>query len=101
MTFDCVKEETLKDKKMIKLIYYIQAGFLETNIHLPLEFHEFWIIRNFLMCGDRKRELDHNKLLPHSSKFQYDVSRIVISSSLRTEVLKVLHSAHHGVTEMN
>jgi len=81
VTFDQVKEETLKDKQMMKLIHYIQAGFPETKDHLPLELHEFWIIRyslfmmdGVIMCGDRKRELNHNKLLPPSSIFQDDVS---------------------------
>ena len=108
VTFDRVKEETLKDKQMMKLIHYIQAGFPETKDHLPLELHEFWIIRyslfmmdGVIMCGDRKRELNHNKLLPPSSIFQDDVSRIVIPPSLRKEVLRVLHSAHQGVTAMN
>ena len=34
------------------------------------------------MCGDRKRELDHNRLLSPSSIFQDGVSRIVILPSL-------------------
>ena len=54
-----------------------------------------------IMYGDHKRELNHNKLLPPSSIFQDDVSRIVIPPSLRKEVLRVLHSAHQGVTAMN
>ena len=60
VTFDRVKEETLKDKQMMKLIHYIQAGFPETKDHIPLELHEFWIIRyslfmmdGVIMCGDR------------------------------------------------
>ena len=53
------------------------------------------------MCSDRKRELDHNKLLPPSSIFQDDVYRIVIPPSLRKEVISVLHSAHQGVIAMN
>ena len=66
MIFDRVKEEILKDKQMMKLIDYIQADFPETKDHLSLELHKFWIIRYSLfiiMCGDHKRELDHNKLL--------------------------------------
>ena len=108
VTFDRVKEETLKDNQMLKLIHYIQAGFPETKDHLPLELHEFWIVRyslfiidGVIMCSDRKRELDHNKLLSHSSIFQDDVYRIVIPPSLRKEVISVLHSAHQGVTAMN
>ena len=108
VTFDRVKEETLKDNQMMKLIHYIQAGFPETKDHLPLELHEFWIVRyslfiidGVIMCSDRKRELDHNKLLSHSSIFQDDVYRIVIPPSLRKEVISVLHSAHQGVTAMN
>ena len=54
-----------------------------------------------IMCGNRKQELDHNKLLSPSSIFQDDVYRIVIPPSLRKEVLRVLHSAHQGVTAMN
>ena len=53
------------------------------------------------MCSDRKRELDHNKLLSPSSIFQDDVYRIVIPTSLRKKVISVLHSAHQGVTAMN
>ena len=49
------------------------------------------------MCGDRKREQDHNKLLLPSSISQDDVSRIVIPLSLR----KVLYSVHQGVTAIN
>ena len=45
MTFDRVKEETLKDTQMMELIYYIQSGFPETKDHLPLKLHEFWIVR--------------------------------------------------------
>jgi len=108
VTFDRVKEETLKDSQMMKLIHYIQAGFPESKDHLPLELHEFWIVRyslfiidGVIMCSDRKRELDHNKLLSHSSIFQDDVYRIVIPPSLRKEVISVLHSAHQGVTAMN
>ena len=41
VTFDRVKEETLKDKKMMKFIHYIQAGFPDTKDHLPLELQEF------------------------------------------------------------
>ena len=108
MTFDRVKEETLKYKQMMKLIHYVQVGFPETIDDLPLVLHEFWIVRYSLfmmdgvtMCGDRKQELDHNKLLSPSSIIQDDVYRIVIPPSLRKEVLRVLHSAHQGVTAMN
>ena len=53
------------------------------------------------MFGDRKRELDHNKLLSPSSIFQDNVYRIVIPPSLRKEVISVLHSTHQGFTAMN
>ena len=56
-----------------------------------------WVI----MCGDRKRELDHNKLQSFSSIFKDDVYRIVVLPSLRKEVIRVLHSAHQWVTAMN
>jgi len=46
------------------------------------------------------KKLDRNKLLPSSSIFQDDVSRIVIPPSLRKEVLKLLHSAYQGFTAM-
>ena len=41
VTFDRVKEETFKDKKMMKLIHYTQAGFPDTKYHIPLDFYEF------------------------------------------------------------
>ena len=52
MTFDRVKEETLKDKQMIKLVHYIQASFPETKDHLPLEFNKFLIVRYSLFMMD-------------------------------------------------
>jgi len=62
VTFDRVKEENLKDKQMMKLVHYIQTGFPETEDHLPLELHEFLIIRyslfmmdGVIICGDRKK----------------------------------------------
>ena len=75
---------------MMKLIHYIQAGFPETKDHLPLELHEFCIVRyslfimdRVIMCSDHKRELNHNKLLSPDSIFQDDMYRIVIAPSLR------------------
>ena len=35
VTFDRVKEEMLKDKQIMKLIHYIQAGFPDTKDNLP------------------------------------------------------------------
>ena len=52
VTFDRVKEETLKDKQMIKLVHYIQASFPETKDHLPLEFNKFLIVRYSLFMVD-------------------------------------------------
>ena len=82
--FDRMKEETLKDKQMMNLIHYIQAGFPEIKDYLPLELHELWIVRyswfimdGAIMCGDRQREFGYSKLLLTSSIFQDDMSRVV------------------------
>ena len=53
------------------------------------------------MYGDSKRKLGHNTVVPPSGIFQDDACRIVIPQLLRKEVLRVLHSAHQGVTATN
>ena len=76
MNFDRVKEETSKDKLIVKFIHYIQDGFPETKDHLPFELYDLWIVwyslfmmDGVIMCDDRKRKPGHNKLLSTSSYF--------------------------------
>ena len=52
------------------------------------------------MCSDCKRELNHNNLLSPSSIFLDNVSRIFFILLLRNDDLRVLQSAHQGVTAM-
>ena len=53
-----------------------------------------------IMRSDHERQLRYESLPPNNN-FHNDVNMIIISPSLRTEVFKVLHSAHQRVTAMN
>ena len=53
VTFEGVREKTLKAEKMMKLTQYFQAGFPNTNDNLPEELHEFWVICYSLFMIDK------------------------------------------------
>ena len=88
----------------MKLTQCIQPGFSNTKNNLPLELCGFWMICHLLSMMDKvniyrdnERELHHESLQPKSN-LNNNVSKIIIPSTLRTEVVRVLHSAHQGVT---
>ena len=62
--------------------------------------HSLFMMDKVIMRGDHEREL-HYELLSPNSNFNNDESRILIPSSLSSEVLRIQHSAHQGVTAIN
>lgn len=108
VTWERVVEETKKDSTMMKLAHFVEFGFPENKQDLPPELHEFWTIRAYLYMLDKVvMRCDYDKL-PQlndsdilTENYRVDLSRIIVPPVLRPEVLKVLHSAHQGVTAMN
>ena len=79
-----IKTATSNDKCINNLIQYITSGFPTTKKRLRSHLHRFWNVRNELSV------LDGLALYGH---------RVIIPSSLHSEVLEILHSAHQGITE--
>lgn len=85
ITWQQVKEETLKDETMTQLVALVENGFPTEKYKLTCPLKQFWEFRNSLFSAD-------------GIIFYKD--RIVIPPSLRDGILKILHSAHQGVTSM-
>ena len=85
ITIERIKSATSEDECIQKLIKYISCGFPSANDELPPDAQPFWNVRNELT--------NVRDLVLYGT-------RIVVPSSLRSEILEVLHSAHQGVTGM-
>ena len=86
VTWEEVRRLTSKDKSLQLLSTLVQSTFLQKKQELPLELQQYWQARSGLAVSD-------GVLLYNG--------RIVILPQARNRVLKVLHSAHQGVTGMN
>ena len=82
-----ISKETSSDPTLSKLIAYLRAGFPPDRISLDDALKPFWNIRQFLYLTDE-------------DVLMYD-GRVIIPSSLRDRVLKLLHSAHQGTSSMH
>ena len=60
--------------------------------------HSLSMMNKIIMRRDHERDLHHEQLPPNSN-LHNDV--IIVPPSLRTEVLRVMHSTHQGVTAVN
>ena len=86
ITWDQVREATASDESMCNLLNLIlEYNFPKTRNQMPDKLHDFYTIRDSLHCYD-------NVILYNN--------RIVIPPSLRAQVLKALHSAHQGTSNM-
>ena len=85
VTWDRVKEATKSDLDLQQLIMYVIDGFPENSASLPTSLQCFWRFRDSLLVVDDVILFD---------------DRVVIPTSLRSEVCKILHSAHQGTNSM-
>ena len=85
VTWDRVKEETGIDRDMQELVQVITAGFHNGLDELPRPVAQFWRHRETLNVVDGVVMLGE---------------RVVIPPRLRKEILRHLHGAHQGVSQM-
>ena len=85
VTWDNVKEATASDVNMCALINLIEFGFPGSRHQMPDTLHDYFSLRDGLHSFD--------------GVILYN-SRVVIPLSLRSEIMKALHSAHQGVSAM-
>ena len=78
VTIERIKSATSEDECIQKLIKYISCGFPSAKDEIPPDVQPFWNVRNELT--------NVRDLVLHGT-------RIVVPSSLRSEILEVLHSA--------
>ena len=83
VTWEQVKLSVAKDTDMVELVAWIQGGCLGMKGDLAGNVQEYWGIRG---------ELSVTEGVPLYGE------RTIIPRSLRQAVLKMLHSAHQGVT---
>ena len=86
ITWNLVRHECMQDQMVQELSHTIVSGFPQSRDALPASIQPFWKFRHDLYI------IDGVVLMRR---------RIIIPSSLRSEVLESLHSAHQGVTAMN
>ena len=86
MTWERLKCETAKDNNMVELIRLVESGFPDRRDEVPDKFAEYWRIKDALYSVD--------------GVLVY-MDRAIVPTSLRNEVLEVLHAANQGVTSMN
>lgn len=85
ITWDDVRLATSSDPSMVELLNMIEDGFPERPGDLPYDlrpYHQY-----------------HDKLTTFDGVALYK-DRIIIPTSLRTQALEALHSAHQGVSQM-
>ena len=85
VTWNCVKIATIKDTMLQQLKSYILTSFPTSINELPTELQPYWQYRNELSVVDEVILVG---------------SRVLIPTPLRSDVCKVLHSAHQGTTAM-
>ena len=85
ITWDQIREATASDASLCDLLDLIEQGFPATRHDMLNGLHDFFGIRDSLHAYD-------NVVLYKT--------RVVVPSSLRSEVLKALHSAHQGTANM-
>ena len=85
VTWDDVRTASNSDPSILKLIDIIESGFPESNDTLPTELRPYFQFRD--------------KLTSFDGVALYN-DRIIIPPSLRDKVLRALHSAHQGVSQM-
>jgi len=86
ITWDLVRRESMQDQMVQELSHTIVSGFPQSRDALPVSIQPFWKFRHDLCIIDGVVLMKRH---------------IIIPTSLRSEVLQSLHSAHQGVTAMN
>ena len=82
ITWDMVKQQLLKDETYSNLSSWITSGCKGPTEDLPPHIKPYWKLRNDLHCVE------------YVPMFN---DRTIIPTSMRKQVLEVLHSAHQGV----
>ena len=85
ITWELVKEASLKDEELLMLKELIINDFPSTKAELPSQLEKY--------CEFRKLLNGHDNVVLYSD-------RIIVPASLRQQVLETLHSAHQGVSSM-
>ena len=85
ITWNDIRVATSSDHSMVELIDRIENGFPEAKDNLPTELRPYFQFRD--------------KLTSFDGVALYN-DRIIIPPSLRDKVLRALHSAHQGVSQM-
>ena len=85
ITWELVKEASLKDEELLMLKELIINDFPSTKAELPSQLEKYWEFRKLLNV--------HDNVVLYSD-------RIIVPASLRQQVLETLHSAHQGVSSM-
>ena len=108
VTWDLVREETMKDPVMKNLASLINTVFPLEKHELPEDLHPYWPIRHNLYIIDGVILMGDQVVIPHTLRHQVTQeqietsnARIIIPPALRKEVVRSLHSAHQGITSMN
>ena len=108
ITWDIVKEETLSDTTMHKLVTLIKSAFPEDRMDMPPQLLPYWSVRNNLYILDGVVLMNDSVVVPSNLRSTVSASeyagcnvRIIVPEKLRAEVVTTLHSAHQGVSGMN
>ena len=108
VTWDLVREETIKDATMQQLAALVNTIFPEEKQDLPSSLLPYWSIRNNLYIVDGVILMGDQVVIPQALRHRITKEhlmsanpRILIPPVLRREVIRSLHSAHQGISSMN
>ena len=85
VTWNRVKEASLKDEETLLLKDIVKNGFPPSKGDIPANLGKYWDVKDFLNV--------------HEDVILY-MDRIIVPQPLRREILDNLHSAHQGVCNM-
>ena len=85
VSWDQVRDSTANDESMQELYEILQHGIPESRLEMPKDLREYHKYREGLSTTDG--------VIIHGN-------RVVVPPCLRPQILKILHSAHQGVTSM-
>ena len=108
ITWDLVRQETLKDPSMQNLTILINSMFPKEKDEIPQDLIPYWPLRNNLYIIDGVILMKDQVIVPPTLRNRVAQTfvpgssiRIIIPTALRKEVIHSLHSAHQGVSSMN
>ena len=82
MKLSQLQQETQTDNQLCKLLSVVKSGWPDTKQHVPIECLPYWNYRDEISTSDN---------------ILFKGEKVIIPSSMRAEMLKLIHSSHFGI----